>query len=140
MDPALLTVASTSATALVSLMTTDVWERVKSGVSKVFTRTSTSPDAVHRELEESRIELQNSATRGDLDETTTEIEQMWKGKFRRLLAEHPEARTELEELVCLWQELPGGSSAGPGNVISQTATAHDNSRIYQQGSGIQHNN
>ncbi|WP_432155856.1 hypothetical protein [Streptomyces sp. bgisy153] len=139
MDPALLTVASTSANALVSLMTTDLWDRAKSGVAKLYARLSKSSEAVALELEQSRLELRSSAERADLDETTTELQQMWKGKFRRLLADYPDATAELAELVSLWQGSRGGNAEGPGNVIHQTATASDNSRVYQQGSGVQHN-
>ncbi|MEU1934604.1 hypothetical protein ACH49O_12975 [Streptomyces coeruleorubidus] len=139
MDPALLAVASTSANALVSLMTTDLWERAKGRVAHIYTRLAKSPEALEQELEESRTELGTSTERGDLDETTTEMQQMWKGKFRRLLADHPEAAAELEDLVSLWQQISEDKAPGAGSKINQTATANDNSRIYQQGSGVQYN-
>ncbi|MGV9604062.1 hypothetical protein ACWDR2_10020 [Streptomyces sp. NPDC003631] len=139
MDPALLAIATSSANALVSLMTTDIWERTKGGLSTLFSRLSKSPEMIVRELEESRRELVASTERQDQEETTAEIQQMWRGKFRRLLAEHPDAAKDLQELIKIWQVNSGDAETGPGNMIHQTATAHDNSRIYQQGSGVQHN-
>ncbi|MEV5770270.1 hypothetical protein AB0L49_03225 [Streptomyces antimycoticus] len=140
MDAALLAVATSSANALVSLMTTDIWERAKTGVSKIYSRLSKSSEAIERELEDSRVELSNSVERGDPEETAAEMRQLWRGKFRRLLIDHPDAETELNGIITLWCETSAPSGLGSGNVIHQDATANDNSRIYQQGSGIQYNN
>ncbi|NEA83034.1 hypothetical protein G3I30_29235 [Actinospica acidiphila] len=140
MDPALLAVATSGANALVSLMTTDLWERAKVGVSSIFSRFSKSASSVPDELENSRGELIASAERDDLPETTEELQQMWVGKFRRLLVEHPEAAAELQEIITLWRDHARDNDINPGNTIHQTATAYDNSRIYQQGSGVQNNN
>ena len=138
MDPALLALATSSANALVSLMTTDLWERAKSGVSSIFSRRSTSQEHIDEELDESQNELTASSERGDLEDTTTEMQQVWKGKFRRLLLTDPEAAEELRAIIALWAEVADDSKS-PGG-INQTATAFDNSRIYQQGTGVQYNN
>lgn len=139
MDPALLAIATSSANALVSLMTTDLWERTKNGVSELFSRFSKSSEIVERELEDSRNELTASTDRDDLEDTTAEMQQLWRGKFRRLLTEYPDAAEDLKNIITLWQNSSGDTNVESGNVIHQTATAHDSSRIYQQGSGIQHN-
>ncbi|MGY0017612.1 hypothetical protein ACVHNB_01315 [Streptomyces sp. YJ-C3] len=140
MDPALLAVASTSANALVSLMTTDIWERAKAGVTKAYAKLSKPSGMVEQELEESRGDLGSAIERGDSEQTSIEVQQMWQGKFRRLLAEHPEAASDLDMLTRLWNENSGAIAPAVGNAITQTATASDSSRIYQQGSGIQFNN
>ncbi|WP_329573832.1 hypothetical protein [Streptomyces sp. NBC_01361] len=140
MDPALLAIATTSANALVSLMTTDIWEQAKSGVTKCFQRSSKSSENLANELEEARSELTDSIERGDFEETSHELQQTWKGKFRRFLIEHPEGAGDLDELITLWRENAENGAAGTGAVINQNASAKDNSRIYQQGTGIQLNN
>jgi hypothetical protein len=138
-DPALLALATSGANALISLMTTDLWERAKSGVSGLFARGAATSEFIENELEESRAELEASAARGDLEDTTSEIQQMWKGKFRRLLAADPDLAADVREIVGLWEGSGNAGGNGPRDVIQQTATAYDNSRIYQQGSGIQNN-
>lgn len=139
MDPALLAVATSGANALVSLMTTDLWERAKAGVTATYSRFSKSTETIDHELEESRADLTSSSERGDLSDTTIELQQIWKGKFRRLLAEHSDAADDLRAILAMWQEVSGDTEPKQGGVIHQTATAHDSSRIYQQGSGNQFN-
>ncbi|WP_330246317.1 hypothetical protein OHA33_27105 [Streptomyces sp. NBC_00562] len=139
MDPALLAIATSSANALISLMTTDVWERAKSGVTTLFARWSNSEAGTDAELESCRAELNDSSARGDLDETVAEMQQMWKGKFRRLIASHPEAVEELRTLIDLHNEFLGERDDLKSPTINQSAAAHDNARIYQVGSGVQNN-
>jgi ATP-dependent protease HslVU (ClpYQ) ATPase subunit len=138
MDPALLAIATSSANALVSLMATDLWGRAKECVSSIFSRSSKSTNLIEQELEESKKDLTASIERGDIDDTTTEIRLLWKGKFRRLLAEDPELAGEMQAIVNLWQN-EANSKNGPQTMITQTASARDSSRIYQQGSGTQYN-
>ncbi|MEU1222127.1 hypothetical protein [Streptomyces microflavus] len=138
MDPALIAIATASANALVTLMTTDLWERAKEGVARALRRTTEAdPEAL---LEGSRTELGQASARGDSEETVAEMQQMWRGKFRRLLAEHPEAADDLLFLKELRKEIDNDGENGESTTISQSATSYDSSRIYQMGTGVQNNN
>ncbi|MFF3878196.1 hypothetical protein [Streptomyces sp. NPDC001978] len=138
MDAAALALVTTSANSLVSLMTSEVWEQVKSGVAALFRRGRRAEGgAIEDELDESVRELRASLESGD-QETQEELCQQWRGKLRRLIREEPELIVELQSLLNEWSSL----EAVKGNAtptIYQTATARDGGRVYQQGTGTQNN-
>jgi hypothetical protein len=136
-DPALLALATASANSLVSLMTSDAWEQVKLGISKLFGRSDQrAAEEADRELELNRQELISSNSRDDL-ETADELRAAWRGKFRRLLIEDPEAEEALRGILTEWN--PEEAQRLAANVITQSASARDHGRVYQQGSGTQIN-
>ncbi|MFF0186114.1 hypothetical protein [Streptomyces sp. NPDC005244] len=119
-------------------MTSDAWQQAKNGISRLFGR-SEGPTAedVSRELEENRQELTRSMAREDPD-TADELRGAWRGKFRRLLVESPEAAEVLRELIKEWDSAEAGDLK-ESTVINQSASAKDHGRVYQQGSGTQIN-
>ncbi|MGP3771839.1 hypothetical protein ACTWJ8_13465 [Streptomyces sp. SDT5-1] len=138
MDAAALALVTTGANSLVSLMTSEVWEQVKSGIVALFRRGRASEVAsVENALDESARELRESLENGDED-TREELSQQWRGKLRRLIREEPELIAELESLLSSWSSLvPAAGDIAPG--VQQTATARDSGRVYQQGTGTQIN-
>ncbi|MET9303755.1 hypothetical protein ABZX78_07925 [Streptomyces cellulosae] len=138
MDPALLALATAGANSLISLMTSDAWQQAKNGISRLFGR-SEGPAAedISREFEENRQELIRSIAREDPD-TAEELRVAWRGKFRRLLVEAPDAAEILRDLLKEWDSAQVGGST-QSTVVTQSASARDHGRIYQQGSGTQIN-
>ncbi|MGW9428744.1 hypothetical protein ACWHA1_12360 [Streptomyces decoyicus] len=138
MDAAALALVTASANSLVSLMTSEVWAQVKSGVSALFRRgRKCNVVAIEDELDESARELRLSLENDDC-ETQEELRQQWRGKLRRLILEDPELVAELRSLQDEWSSL----EARKGNTIPtihQNATARDGGRVYQQGTGTQNN-
>jgi hypothetical protein len=129
--------ATSCANSLIALITTDSWEQVKRGVSKVFGRSEAAAGArAEEELTEARRELVIAAERND-DETAEEFRVAWRGKFRRLLLEDPEAAEILSSTLQEWQSVR--SNADTSVNITQSATARESGRVYQQGSGTQVN-
>jgi hypothetical protein len=139
MDAAALALVTASANSLIALMTSEVWEQAKAGVVALFRRKGESDSVtIENELNESVRELSASLENGDAD-TVEELRQQWRGKFRRLVVAHPDLASELNELLREWNSLQAEGSTG-SPVINQTATARDNGRVYQQGTGNQFNN
>ncbi|MFE2682190.1 MULTISPECIES: hypothetical protein [Bacillati] len=138
MDAAALALVTASANSLVSLMTSEVWEQVKSGVVALFRRgRQAGPVAIEDELDESMRELMVSLENGD-EETQEELRQQWRGKFRRLVVDEPELAGELRSLLDEWTSIQAEEGSG-APTIHQAATAYDGGRVYQQGTGIQNN-
>jgi dsDNA-specific endonuclease/ATPase MutS2 len=138
MDATALALVTTSANSLVSLMTSEVWEQVKSGVAALFRRGRRAEYiAIEEELDESARELRVSLENGD-QETQEELRQQWRGKLRRLIREEPELFAELRSLLNEWSSLET-TKGNATHIIHQTATARDGGRIYQQGTGTQNN-
>jgi hypothetical protein len=138
MDAAALALVTTSANSLVSLMTSEVWEQVKTGVAALFRRgRRTDGVSIEDELDESAHELRASLENGD-QETQEELCQQWRGKLRRLIREEPELVAELQSLLNEWSSL-GADKGNAAPAIYQTAIARDSGRVYQQGTGTQNN-
>ncbi|MFE1734567.1 hypothetical protein ACFW6X_31225 [Streptomyces bacillaris] len=137
MDPALLALATASANSLINLLTSDAWEKAKLGISRLFGRSDQgTAEEAGRELELNRQELLSSISRDDV-ETVDELRAAWRGKFRRLLSADPEAEEILREILTEWN--PEEAQKLTTNVITQSASASDHGRVYQQGSGTQIN-
>jgi hypothetical protein len=127
-DPELTQLASTAATTLVQLLTTEGWKRVKEQFASLWR--SAQPDRADA------IAVEIEATRGDLlavqqsddGEATEELRTEWQGRLRRLLAAHPEAAAELRDLLA---DLAPDSPAVPS--VTQHAVASGNAHVYQAG-------
>lgn len=137
MDAALLALATSCANSLIALITTDSWVQAKRGIRKAFGRSGeAAADQAEGELTEARRELESSVARNDT-ETVDELRVAWRGKFRRLLIEHPESESLIRSILQDWDSAistPQGSQT-----IVQNATARESGRVYQQGSGTQNN-
>ena len=128
MDPEMTMLAGTAGTTLVTLLTTEVWQRARDGVASLWRRVEPErAEAISAELDISRRDLLAAQASGDL-ESRSELGAEWQGRLRRLLAAHPE---ETEALQTLLNDLalytPADSS------VTQHATASGHARVYQAG-------
>jgi hypothetical protein len=128
MDPEMAVLAGTAGTTLVTLLTTEVWQRARDGIASLWRRAEPErAEAISAELEVTRGDLLTAQAGGDV-ESRNELGTEWQGRIRRLLAAHPE---ETEALRTLLNELapytPEGSS------VTQHATASGDARVYQAG-------
>lgn len=97
MDGELAALTSTAATTMVTLLTTDVWERAKSAVVALWQRVRPErAEAVGGELEEARTQLLDS---GGQPEIAQALVEEWQGRLRLLLLSHPHLADELRRLV-----------------------------------------
>ena len=93
----MLDLAVMAATALVQAMVTDGWEGVRHRVARLFGRGQ--PDvAIERRLDATRDQLTVAAP-GDLEKAKAALAAQWETRFADLLADHPDAETELAALV-----------------------------------------
>ncbi|MYY02689.1 MULTISPECIES: hypothetical protein [unclassified Streptomyces] len=128
MDAEITLLAGTAGTAIATLLATDTWNGVRSGVITLWRRVRPDHEAqVAAQLDTSRQDLLGAQSNGD-EETGREIAAEWQGRIRRLLVAHPELVTELRSLLT---EIDPGTAATPA--VTQRATASGSSRVYQAG-------
>ncbi|WBO64919.1 hypothetical protein [Streptomyces camelliae] len=127
MEAELVALASTAGTAVVTALTTDLWERAQASVGALWRRAYPERAAtVEAELTETRTLLLADA-QDDLTEVSAEE---WRLRFRRLLAAHPDLAEELRRVLA--EDLAPALSAQPqGNSTVFNATATGNGRVYQ---------
>jgi hypothetical protein len=127
-DPEITQLASTAATTLVQLLTTEGWQRTKERFASLWRRAQPDrADAVAVEIEVTRDDLL-AAQQGDDEEAAAELRAEWQGRLRRLLGAHPEAAGVLRELLA---ELAPDPPAVPS--VTQHAVASGNAKVYQAG-------
>jgi hypothetical protein len=127
-DSEITELAGTAATTLVTLLTTDGWQRVKEQFASLWRRAQPErAEAIAAELEAARDDLLAAQGDGDSD-TEAELGAEWQGRIRRLLAAHPEAAGHLRGLLA---ELAPEALAAPS--VTQHATASGHARVYQAG-------
>ncbi len=133
MDPALAALAATAATTLVASLSTDAWERAKAAVAGVWRRVHPETvDAVEAELVQARAEVLTAREAGD-EQAEQALVDEWQSRLRRLLAADTQIAGELRRIVDnLTPALPEADRARIGQ-IQMTATASDQSRVYQAG-------
>jgi hypothetical protein len=103
--------AATAASALVQALMTDGWESVKHQFARIFGRGQ--PDqAAERRLDAARGELTGTQP-ADLARVQARLAGQWETRLEDLLADHPDAAGELENLV--------------QQIQASTATASDHS-------------
>lgn len=110
-------------------MATDAWQAAREGITRLWRRVQ--PDRAETLIGELAVDREDvlAARAADDEEALGELRAQWQGRFRRLLAAHPEAAGELRRLL---DELaPADGAARPS--ISQQATASGQSRVYQAG-------
>ncbi|MFC5955442.1 hypothetical protein ACFP51_13370 [Streptomyces pratens] len=133
MDPETALPAQSAGVTLVTLMTTDAWNRTREGVTRLWHRTQPHrAETVAAELAATREDAL-AAGEADDQETLGELHTEWQGRLRRLLAARPGAAAELRGLL---EELDPGGATGPA--VTQYASASGHARIYQAGRD-QHN-
>ncbi|MFI2200668.1 hypothetical protein ACH47Z_07780 [Streptomyces sp. NPDC020192] len=128
MDPETAVLAGTAGTTLVTLLTTEVWQRARDGIASLWRRAEPGrAEAISAELDVTRGDLLAAQAGGDL-ESRSELGTEWQGRIRRLLAAHPE---ETEALRALLNELAPYTPADSS--VTQHATASGHARVYQAG-------
>jgi hypothetical protein len=127
-DPETAMLVSTAGTTLVTLLTTEAWQRARDGIVSLWRRAEPErAEAISGELDVTRRDLLASQAGGDL-ESRSELSAEWQGRIRRLLAAHPEEREALRTLL---NEL--APYAPVDSSVTQHATASGHARVYQAG-------
>lgn len=138
MDADIVALVNSGATTLLGLMVTDAWGRTKKAAAGLFSHGDGDvASAVESDLDDSRERLQVAFTTGDR-EVEAELVTEWRSRLRRAVKDDDHAVDMLRDFVNRNSDLVEDYVARGAN-ISISAQAHDNSRIYQQGQGIQHN-
>ncbi|ALO07342.1 Carbamoylphosphate synthase [Streptomyces venezuelae] len=120
--------AGTAGTTVVTLLTTEVWQRVSDGIASLWRRAEPDrAEAISAELEVTRTDLLAAQAGGD-EESGRELGAEWQGRIRRLLVTHPEEAAALRRLM---DELQPPTPEVPS--VTQHATASGYARVYQAG-------
>ncbi|MFF5921522.1 hypothetical protein ACFY8C_24720 [Streptomyces flavochromogenes] len=128
MDAELAVLAGTAGTTLVTLLTTEAWQRVSDGITSLWRRAEpTRAEAISAELEVARTDLLAARDSGDA-EVGGELGAEWQGRIRRLLVTHPEEAAALRRLIDELQPLTPDVPS-----VTQHATASGHARVYQAG-------
>jgi hypothetical protein len=130
MDADLAVLWSTAATTLVTLMTTDSWERVKAGFAALWRRAAPEQaGAVEADLEAARTSAAAARRAGD-GEATADLVTEWRNRLRRLADSDEVLQGEVRRLVQEFRPLLPGDLAGP---VVMVARASGGSRVNQAG-------
>ncbi|MDX2563625.1 hypothetical protein PV371_28810 [Streptomyces sp. TX20-6-3] len=128
MDAELAVLAGTAGTTLVTLLTTEAWQRVSDGITSLWRRAEPArAEAISAELDIARTDLLAARDSGDL-EVGSELGAEWQGRIRRLLVTHPEEAAALRRLIDELQPLTPDVPS-----VTQHATASGHARVYQAG-------
>ena len=135
MDSELAVLASTAATTIVQLLTTDAWGSLKAVLAPLFRSSPIGELRLDAELEDSHAELAAAGGK-DLEQVQTGLTAEWQGRFRRLLATDPAMATELRRLLEeeLGQALRTAYPDKPNIWMNAASAGH--SRVYQAGGDI----
>ncbi|PAZ14140.1 hypothetical protein CLM62_22235 [Streptomyces sp. SA15] len=126
MDAELMALASTAGTAVVTALTTNVWERTRTAVGSLWRRACPDrAETVEAELLETR-ELLEAPGADDLAEAVADD---WRGKFLRLLAARPDVAEEVRRML---DEVLAPTQTQPAAVVFN-ASPTGNARVYQAG-------
>lgn len=131
-----MALASAAGTAVVTALTTDLWERAGSATSALWKRVYPErADTVEADLLETRELLLAARERSEDGEQELEegFTDEWRGRFRRLLAARPDLAQELREVLDneLTPALPAQGPNAGGVVFHAAPTGH--ARVYQAG-------
>ncbi|TQF04405.1 hypothetical protein E6W39_21995 [Kitasatospora acidiphila] len=134
MDSEFVTLASSAATTVVTLLATDGWEQVKTAMGSLWRRVH--PDlagAVEAELVAQRS-MVIAAQDADDDQVVRALEDDWRQRLSTLLAAEPWLAAELRRLV--EEDLRARETAAEGSratPIEMHAKASGHGRVYQAG-------
>ncbi|WNO64006.1 hypothetical protein RPQ02_09470 [Streptomyces sp. AM2-3-1] len=128
MDPEMASLAGTAGATLVTLLTTEAWQRARDGITSLWRRAEPGrAEGISAELDVTRTDLLAAQADGDL-ESRDELGTEWQGRIRRLLVTHPEEAEALRTLINELQPLAPALTS-----VSQHATASGHARVYQAG-------
>jgi hypothetical protein len=127
MDAELAVLASSAATTIVTLMTTDAWDLVKAKVVALWRRfRPEQADAIEAELTRGHLEI------GSADETVAlAITKDWESRLLRLLAADADVAAELRHVVDELAALREGRQVRGS--VWQSAKASGGSTVIQVG-------
>lgn len=94
---ALAALAGVGGTAVVGAMATDAWQATRSQVARLFRRGGRNRQAVvEAQLDHHAALVERS---GDPDQARQSLAGLWSLELQELLAEHPDAAEELQEVI-----------------------------------------
>jgi regulator of protease activity HflC (stomatin/prohibitin superfamily) len=129
-DAELAALCSAAATTLVTLMTTDSWDRVKAGFTALWRQHAPGQArAVEADLEAARSAAVAARAAGDA-EAAADLAAEWRSRLRRV-AEADEAA--LAEVRRLTEEFRPLLDVGTTGTVVMTAHASGGSRVNQAG-------
>jgi hypothetical protein len=129
-DAELAALWSAAATTLVTLMTTDSWERVKAAFAGLWRRAHPEQaSGVEADLELARAAAVAARGVGD-EEAVAELAAEWRSRLRRLAGSDEALQGEVRRLVEEFRPLVPGGPAGP---VVMVARASGGSRVNQAG-------
>ena len=133
---ALVALAATGGTALVTAMVTDGWEEVRNRFARLFGR----GDAEQAKTVASRLEKSRAALTGlsgvALEQAKTEQAIAWRTRLEDLLEQYPATETDLRALVAGVQ----AQAIGSVGKVEQHSAAFDQAQQVVQGHGVQNVN
>lgn len=132
---ALTALGAAGGTAVVGAMATDAWKTTRDGVARLFSWGGQGRrEAIEAQLEEDAGTLADT-DEADREQVRQKLVEVWRQRIERLLEQHPDAATDLQDLITRVQTaLPLGQQAW---VQHNTATA-GGTVIAHQGTGAQH--
>ena len=137
LNEALAALAGAAGTGLVTAMTTDVWQQVRTRAAKVLGR----GDAREEERQQERLDRARrevlQAPKGQVEEVRRRQGEAWRTRFADLLEEDPEAEKRVRELVKFLTEHAGPAAAA--GAVQVNAQAFDHAQQANLGQGVQHN-
>jgi len=129
---ALIALASTGGTALVTAMVTDSWEGIRTKAARLFGRgDKQEAEAALARLEQSRAAL-TAASGAELERAKVEQEIIWRTRLADLLEREPSAEPEVRNLVTEIQQTVGSTGD-----VTQSVVGYDHAQQAVQGHGVQ---
>jgi hypothetical protein len=130
---ALVALASTGGSALVTAMVTDGWEGVRARIARLFGQgKKKETEAALKHLDQSRTALARLSG-DDLERAREEQEVIWRTRLGDLLERAPESAEELRVLVDEIQAQVIGSAG----LVAQHVTGFDQAQQAVLGHGVQ---
>jgi hypothetical protein len=127
-DAEISALAGAAATTLITLLTTEGWQRAKTQFSVLWNRVQPSKsDVIASQIDETHNDLLVAQQDGDIS-AQRELLAEWQGRFRRILAAHPELTESLRLLLA--EIAPDGPRP---DAVSQHAVASGQARVFQAG-------
>lgn len=130
MDAELAALLSAAATTLVTSMTTDGWDQVRTAFVKLWRRRPDHAAAVGADLAEARSSVIAAWAAGD-GQPEAELVAEWRSRLRRLVADDEELQGDLRRFA-EESRHPLGGSGGAGPVVMR-AEIHGSGRVNQVG-------
>jgi hypothetical protein len=105
--------AGLAGTSLVTAVVTDAWEDVRHRIASWFGRGKPDPKTLER-LDRTHAEL-TAAEPGKLARIRQHLAREWAGRFKDLIADHPDAAGELDDLV---REIQASAAVASGHAVA----------------------